>query len=34
VAVEGLTVGASVIQGNVGSLREGTAVRFTAPPKP
>ena len=34
VAVEGLTAGASVIQGNVGSLREGTAVRFTAPPKP
>lgn len=34
VAVEGLTAGASVIQGNVGSLREGTTVRFTAPPKP
>lgn len=31
VAVEGLSAGARVIQGNVGSLREGTPVRFTAP---
>ncbi len=34
VAVQGLAAGALVIQGSVGSLREGTAVRFTAPPKP
>ncbi len=30
VAVEGVAAGALVIQGSVGSLREGTAVRFTA----
>ncbi|MBP6404973.1 MAG: efflux RND transporter periplasmic adaptor subunit [Proteobacteria bacterium] len=31
VAVQGLAAGALVIQGSVGSLREGTAVRFTQP---
>lgn len=31
VAVQGLAAGALVIQGSVGSLREGTAVRFTKP---
>jgi RND family efflux transporter MFP subunit len=30
VAVKGLAAGAVVIQGNIGPLREGTAVRFTA----
>jgi RND family efflux transporter MFP subunit len=30
VAVKGLNAGAAVIQGNIGPLREGTAVRFTA----
>jgi len=29
VAVKGLNAGAAVIQGNIGTLREGTAVRFT-----
>jgi RND family efflux transporter MFP subunit len=29
VAVKGLNAGAAVIQGNIGPLREGTAVRFT-----
>ncbi|MBX3657430.1 MAG: efflux RND transporter periplasmic adaptor subunit [Ramlibacter sp.] len=33
VAVQGLAPGAVVIQGSVGSLREGTAVRFTQPAK-
>jgi hypothetical protein len=31
VAVKGITPGAVVIMGNVGQLREGTAVRFTQP---
>lgn len=31
VAVKGIGPGAVVIQGSIGSLREGTAVRFTAP---
>lgn len=34
VAVNGLAPGAVVLRGNVGALREGTAVRFTAPPQP
>ena len=34
VAVEGLAAGATVIKGHVGPLREGTAVKFTAPPRP
>jgi RND family efflux transporter MFP subunit len=34
VAVEGVPAGATVIKGHVGPLREGTAVKFTAPPKP
>ncbi|MDB4906928.1 MAG: secretion protein HlyD [Gemmatimonadetes bacterium] len=34
IAVKGLAPGAVVIKGNVGSLREGTAVRFTKPPSP
>jgi RND family efflux transporter MFP subunit len=34
VAVEGVGAGATVIKGHVGPLREGTAVKFTAPPKP
>lgn len=32
VAVRGLAVDAVVIQGSVGTLREGTAIKFTAPP--
>jgi len=32
VAVAGLAPGAVVLRGNVGALREGTAVKFTAPP--
>jgi len=32
VAVNGLAPGTVVLRGNVGPLREGTAVRFTAPP--
>ncbi len=32
VAVQGIAAGTLVIQGSVGSLREGTAVRFTQPP--
>lgn len=34
VAVKGLAPGALVIQGSVGPLREGTAVKFTRPPSP
>jgi RND family efflux transporter MFP subunit len=34
VAVEGVPAGATVIKGHVGPLREGTAVKFTAAPKP
>jgi multidrug efflux system membrane fusion protein len=34
VAVQGIATGALVIQGNVGPLREGTAVRFTGAPRP
>lgn len=34
VAVQGLQPGAMVIRGHVGSLREGTAVKFTSPPRP
>lgn len=34
VAVQGLAPGAVVIRGHVGALREGTAVKFTAAPKP
>jgi len=34
VAVNGLAPGAMVLRGNVGALREGTAVRFTTPPPP
>ncbi len=34
VAVQGIAPGALVILGNVGPLREGTAVRFTAAPRP
>jgi multidrug efflux system membrane fusion protein len=34
VAVKGLNPGAVVIRGNVGSLREGTAVKFTKAPSP
>jgi RND family efflux transporter MFP subunit len=32
VAVKGLNADAVVIQGSVGTLREGTAIKFTAPP--
>jgi len=34
VAVKGLATGALVIRGNLGPLREGTAVKFTRPPSP
>jgi RND family efflux transporter MFP subunit len=34
VAVKGLAPGALVMHGSVGPLREGTAVKFTAPPAP
>jgi len=34
VAVKGLNPGALVIKGNVGGLREGSAVKFTKPPSP
>jgi multidrug efflux system membrane fusion protein len=34
VAVQGIAPGALVILGNVGPLQEGTAVRFTAAPRP
>jgi hypothetical protein len=34
VAVKGLAPGALVIHGSIGPLREGTAVKFTAPPAP
>ncbi|MBC5765888.1 efflux RND transporter periplasmic adaptor subunit [Ramlibacter albus] len=34
VGVEGVPAGATVIKGHVGALREGTAVKFTAHPKP
>jgi hypothetical protein len=32
VAVTGLAEGDTVVAGSVGPLREGTAVKFTAPP--
>jgi hypothetical protein len=34
VAVTGLAPGALVIRGNIGPLREGTAVKFTSVPAP
>lgn len=34
VAVQGIAPGALVIAGSVGPLREGTPVKFTAPPRP
>lgn len=34
VAVEGVQADAVVVMGHVGPLREGTAVKFTSPPKP
>ena len=34
VAVEGVQPAAVVVMGHVGPLREGTAVKFTSPPKP
>jgi RND family efflux transporter MFP subunit len=34
VAVKGVAPGATVIKGSVGTLREGTAVKFTKPPSP
>jgi multidrug efflux system membrane fusion protein len=34
VAVKGVNPGTLVIKGNVGSLREGTPVKFTKPPSP
>ncbi|HSV47356.1 MAG TPA: efflux transporter periplasmic adaptor subunit, partial [Ramlibacter sp.] len=33
-AVQGLSEGVTVLRGHVGALREGTPVKFTAPPAP